>query len=514
MSTIARLAILAFTLSLPLGATLADPPAEKPKEEEKKDPPAPSVTEHTVTIGGKAVRYRVTAGMLPLMDDRLKVKANVFNVSYERLDENEKDKDGKAVTVASRNAGSRPVTFAFNGGPGSSSVWLHLGALGPRKVAMGPEGERLAGAALVDNPDAWLDFTDLVFIDPVSTGFSRSQEGEDPRQFHGLDEDVRAVGDFIRLHLTRSQRWLSPKYLCGESYGTTRAAGLAGDLASRLGIAVDGVVLVSPVLNFQTLSFDSGNDTAYWLFLPTYTATAFYHKRLAPPLDADFGRALDEARAFAQGDYLLALAQGDALPAARRDEIAAKIAALTGLTPEFIKRADLRVDIGAFTKELLRDQGKTVGRFDSRYTGVDRNHNAAAPEYDPSYAVVQAPFTAALNAYIRTELGYQSDINYEILTGAVQPWSFPGRNRYANVGESLRGAMARNPRLRVLVASGYYDLATPFFAATYTMTHLGLAESARANISQTFYDAGHMMYLRQADLTKLRQDAAAFYERD
>ncbi|HZW07974.1 MAG TPA: hypothetical protein VFF65_12700, partial [Phycisphaerales bacterium] len=334
---ILRLAILALGLALPLAPVLADPPADK-AEETKKEPPPPSVTEHTVTIAGKPVRYRVTAGTQPLLDDRLKVKAHVFNIAYERLADEEKDKDGKPVTMASRDGAKRPITFAFNGGPGSSSVWLHLGALGPRKVAMGPEGERLPAPALADNPDAWLDFTDLVFIDPVSTGFSRTHEGEDPRQFHGLDEDIRAVGDFIRLHLTRSSRWLSPKYLCGESYGTTRAAGLAGDLSSRLGIAVDGVVLISPVLNFQTLSFDNGNDTAYWLFLPTYTATAFYHKKLAPPYNADFSKALDEARAFAQGDYLLALAQGDALPPEKRDEVAARVAGLTGLSPEFVKR--------------------------------------------------------------------------------------------------------------------------------------------------------------------------------
>jgi carboxypeptidase C (cathepsin A) len=517
-----RTCLVAFALAVPFAAgaaVFADPPAppagDKKEEEKKKDPPKPSVTEHTVTIAGKAVKYRVTAGMQPLLDDKLKVKANVFNIAYERLvDGDEKDKDGKLVTVASKEVGKRPVTFAFNGGPGSSSVWLHLGALGPRKVAMGAEGERLPDTNLVDNPDGWLDFTDLVFIDPVSTGFSRPQDGEDPNQFHGLDEDVRSVGDFIRLYLTRSQRWLSPKYLCGESYGTTRAAGLSSDLSGRLGITLNGIVLVSPVLNFQTLSFDQGNDTAYWLFMPTYTATAFYHKKLAAPLDGDLAKALDEARAFAQGDYLAALSQGDALPAAKRDEVAARYAALTGLSVDYVKRAGLRITMDAFAKELLRDQRKTVGRYDSRYTGVDRNQNGTSPEYDPSYSAVQGSFTAALNAYIRGELGYESDQNYEILTGNVHPWNFPARNRYVNVSDSLRSAMAQNPGMRVLVVSGYYDLATPFFAATYTATHLGLDESVRKNITQTFYDAGHMVYLRQADLTKLRRDAEGFYGAD
>lgn len=506
--------VLAFAPLWSNSTFAADPPAaDKAKDEDKKkEPPKPSITEHAVTIGGTVVKYRVTAGVQPQLDDKLKVKANVFNIVYERLaDGDEKDKEGKPLTLAAKEPGRRPITFAFNGGPGSSSVWLHLGALGPRKVAMGTEGERLAATSLADNPESWLDFTDLVFVDPVSTGFSRPQEGEDPNQFHGLDEDVRSVSDFIRLHLTRSQRWLSPKFLCGESYGTTRAAGLARDLSDRLGITLDGVVLVSPVLNFQTLSFEPGNDTAYWLFMPTYTATAFYHKKLAPPLDADLERTIEQATAWAQSEYVVALSQGDALPAARRDEVAAKLASLTGLSVEFVKRSNLRVSIGAFTKELLRDRGKTVGRFDSRYTGIDRSREGTSPDYDPSYTAVQGPFTASLNAYLRGELGYESDLNYEILTGNVHPWNYPARNRYVNVSESLRSAMTKNPTMRVLVVSGYYDLATPFFAATYTNTHMSLDESLRGNITQTFHRSGHMVYLRDADMVKLKRDAAAFY---
>lgn len=508
-----------------LAAQPASPakPDDKPKSDEKaKDAKEadkefkPSITEHTVTIGGQPVRYRVTAGLSPLMDDKLKTKARVFSIAYERIaDGDEKDKDGKLITLASKDAGKRPITFAFNGGPGSSSVWLHLGALGPRRVDLGAEGFRKhgeSGPILIDNPEAWLDFTDLVFIDPVTTGYSRPADGEDAQQFHGLDEDIRWVAEFIRLHLVRSQRWLSPKFLCGESYGTTRAAGLSADLQGRLGISLTGLVLISPVLNFQTLAFDTGNDMPYWLFLPTYTTTAFYHKKLAAPLSENLSKTYDEAAAWASSDYLLALAQGDALPAAKRDEIAARLSTYTGLSVDYLKRANLRPTIGAFTKELCRTEGRTVGRLDSRYKGIDRNLNGATTESDPSYAAIQGPYTAALNAYIRGELGFESDLNYEILTGKVQPWNYgPARNRYADVAESLRSAMSQNPSLKVLVCSGHYDLATPPMAMTYTMTHMGLDESVRKNITQTYYECGHMIYLREADLAKLRKDTEAFY---
>lgn len=503
-------ALLAEARAVPVPVRAA---ADEPKDKDKKDDDAkPVVTDHTVTLGGQIVKYRATAGLSPLMDDKLKAKARVFSVMYERLAD-EPDKDGKAVTLASREPAKRPITYAFNGGPGSSSVWLHMGALGPRRVLMGTEGELVTPTQVVECIGSWLDFTDLVFIDPVSTGYSRALDGEDPKQFHGLDEDIRWVAEFIRLHLVKHERWLSPKYLAGESYGTTRAAGLSSDLQGRLGISLTGIVLVSPVLNFQTTSFDNFNDTAYWLFLPTYTATAWFHKRLPPPLGGGTLRqAVDEATAFAQTDYLLALAQGDALPDARRAEVAARLSALTGLSVEYIQRANLRVPIFNFTKELLRSEGKTVGRFDSRYTGLDRNQNGTSPEYDPSYAVIQGSYTAALNAYVRGDLNFESDLNYEILTGAVQPWNYgQARNRYADVTEPLRSAMTQNPNLRVLVCSGWYDLATPAFAMTYTMTHMGLNPLVRPRISQVYYEAGHMMYLREADLLKLREDARAFY---
>lgn len=500
---------LVFFAAVPLRAL-----AQDDRKEAEKKLFEPRVTEHEVTVRGRVIRYRVTAGLSPLMDDDLKTKARVFSIAYERLaDGDAKDATGKPMTLAAQDPGKRAITFAFNGGPGSSSVWLHLGALGPRRVKMG-DAEGAAPpvpGALMDNEETWLEFTDLVFIDPVSTGYSRPAEGEDPNQFHGLDEDVRWVGEFIRLYLVRSQRWLSPKFLAGESYGTTRAAGLSGHLQGALGINLNGIVLVSPVLNFATISFDNGNDLPYWLFLPSYTATAFYHKKLPPPWNQDLDTTLKAAAEWARTDYLQALAKGGALSAQERDAIADKLATFTGLSVEYVKRANLRIPEWEFFGELLRGEGKTIGRYDSRYTGINRNGNAASHEYDPSYSAVQGAFTACLNAYIRGELNFESDLNYEILTGRVHPWNF-GRNRYADVSETLRSAMTQNPSLRVLACDGYYDLATPFLAMTYTADHMGLDPTLRGHLTQSFFHAGHMMYLREEDLKKLHDDAAKFYE--
>jgi len=474
---------------------------EKKKDKDKPPimPEDPVVTEHTVTIGGNPITYTATAGLIPLLDDKGKARANVFYVSYVRKD--------------SADDPNRPVTFAFNGGPGSSSVWLHLGTLGPRRILMGPEGETpIPPGGLADNAESWLDFTDLVFVDPVSTGFSRAEEGTNSKEFHGLDEDIDAMGDFIRMFITRNRRWTSPKFLVGESYGTTRASGLSIDLHERLGIDLNGIVLVSPVLNFQTISFDLGNDDAYRLFLPTYAATAFFHGKLQGPQGASLDAAVQAARAFADSEYMLALAKGDALTDDERAGVARRMAELIGISEKFILQSNLRISQSAFSKELLRDQSRTVGRFDSRYKGIDRVDTGTRPEYDASDAAVEGPFTAGLNQYIRAELGYETDREYAILTGSVNPWNY-GRNtnRYVNVAENLRQAMTQNPNLNVLVCSGYYDLATPFHAATFTVNHLGLDETLEGNISQQYYKAGHMMYLRDEDRAKLRSDAQAFY---
>jgi carboxypeptidase C (cathepsin A) len=488
--------------------TPADAKKDEKKDDKKDEKKGPSVTHHEVTIGGKVIKYTATAGMLDMPDYEGKPKANVFYVSYT------KDDDAKDA------AATRPVTFAFNGGPGSSSVWLHLGTLGPRRVDFADPNEKPGEPPvpappyrMIDNEFSWLDLTDIVFIDPVSTGYSRPVEGENPNQFHGLSEDIRWVGDFIRLWTTKNQRWASPKFLAGESYGTTRASGLSGYLQDTHGMYLSGIVLISPVLNFQTIEFDVGNDTPFWLYLPTYTATAWYHHRLDPDLQKDLAATVREVEQWAATDYLVALGKGESLTAQERDAIATRLSRYTGLSKQFCLDAHLRILDGNFYKELLRAQGRTVGRLDSRYQGIDRTNVGDGPEYDASYSAIQGPFTAALYSYVRNELGYENDNTYEILTGRVHPWNFSATNRYAEVANTLRSAMTKNKNLHVLVASGYYDLATPFFAATYTIDHLGLDPTLRSHISQTFYEAGHMIYIRHADLAKFKSDVAAFYSR-
>jgi carboxypeptidase C (cathepsin A) len=456
------------------------------------------VTHHKVRIGGQEVAYTATAGTLVLREEDGKAKASLFFIAYTR--------DGV------KDPARRPIAFTYNGGPGSSSVWLHLGAFGPRRVLMDDEGMPLAPPyRLVDNGESLLDVTDLVFIDPVSTGYSRPAQGEDPNQFHGLREDIKWVGEFIRLYTGRFARWSSPKFLVGESYGTTRSAGLSRYLQESHGMYLNGIVLISSILNFETARFDVGNDLPYPLFLPTYTATAWYHQRLPPDLQADLKKALAEAESFALGEYTLALARGNELPAAERRAVAARLARLTGLSPDYLERANLRPVISGFVKELLRDSRQTVGRIDSRYKGVDRTATGETYEYDPSSAATQGPFTAMLNDYVHSELGFASDLPYEILTDRVRPWNYKDfANQYVNVAEDLRRALAENASLKVFVANGYFDLATPFFATRYTFDHLGFDPTYPQRVSMAYYECGHMMYVRRADREKLKSDVAGF----
>lgn len=485
----------------------AQAPGEKPGEkaadkskEEKKAPLEDKVvqTKHSARIGGQEIKYTATAGTIVMKTEEGDPKATVFYIAYTRDD----------VSDLSQ----RPVMFTFNGGPGSSSVWLHLGAFGPRRVDMGDAGALLPPPyKLVDNESSLLDTTDIVFIDPVSTGYSRPAPGESPNQFHGVQEDVQSVGDFIRLYTTRNKRWSSPKFLAGESYGTTRAAGLSGYLQGRYGMYLNGIILVSTILNFQTADFNSGNDLPYILYLPTYTAIAWYHKRLPSDLQSDLKKAVQESEEFANGDYTLALMAGDALPPAKHTEVVKKLARLTGLSEDYIERTNMRVEIERFTKELLRSQRRTVGRIDGRFLGIDLDAAGEGPEYDPSISAIMGPYTGAFNDYVRGDLKFDSDLPYEILTGRVAPWSYkPYENRYVDVGETLRSAMTQNPFLRVFVAKGYYDLATPFFAADYTIDHLGLDPSLRNHISGAYYESGHMVYAHLPSLAKLKQDTAQF----
>ena len=433
-----------------------------------------------------------------------KPRASVFFVAYFR--------EGVADPAA------RPLTFAFNGGPGSSAVWLHMGALGPRRVEMGDAGDRLPPPyGLVDNDESLLDVTDLVFIDPVGTGFSRSLEGEKAKDFHRLDKDVESVAEVIRLLTSRYGRWRSPKFLVGESYGTTRAAALARLLQDRHGMYLNGIALVSLVLDFATILFGRGydNDLPHVLYLPAYTATAWYHGKLPPDLQqGGLQSALAESERYAFGDYALALLRGARLDDTERVTVAATVARLTGLDPAWVERADLRVHDQRFFKELLRLDGRTVGRLDSRFTGFDRDGAGERIEDDPSGQAIIGPYSTVFNEYVRRELGFETDLPYEVLSMKThEAWRWERDNDYVRVSDDLRRAIVANPSLQVLVASGLFDLATPYFAADYTVDHLGLPAELRGNVRTETYGAGHMMYVHPPSRAKLKGDLAALVDR-
>lgn len=487
----------------------APAPAAKEAEAEKPERAAPpkeaprdqiSTTQHSITVSGQVINYTARAGTIVLKEEDGSPRANFFFISYTR--------DGG-------DPGKRPVTFTFNGGPGSSSVWLHMGAFGPRRVVYrDDEGHAaLPPYRLMDNEYSILDVTDLVFIDPVTTGFSRAIPFKEAGKFHGIEADVESVGEFIRLWTTRYGRWSSPKFLAGESYGTTRAAGLSGWL-QRQGVYLNGIVLISSILNFETTSFESGNDLAYVLFLPTYTAIAWYHKRLPPDLQNDtLENAIAQSEKYALGPYTAALMTGDRITEEERRNVAAHLANLTGLSRDYIERANLRIQIQRFDKELLRDQRRTVGRLDGRFTGIDRDAAGESPEFDPSYAAIFGEYTAAFNDYVRRGLKYETDAAYEILTDKVRPWSYDrAQNRFVDVGDTLRGAMSQNPYLKVFVANGYYDLATPFAATRYTFARMQLDPEVRKNVSMDYFEGGHMMYIDRRAHAKLKKSVADFIQ--
>jgi len=473
-------------------------PAKEPAKEKSKEAEEKLVqSKHTVTIDGQTIHYTASTGTIFLRDEDDKPTASVFYIAYTR-------DDTKDLTA-------RPVTFSFNGGPGSSSVWMHLGMLGPRRIHLADDGSAVPPPyKLVDNEYSLLDESDLVFIDPVSTGFSRAIPPKDADKFHGLRSDTESVAEFIRLYVTRHGRWTSPKFIIGESYGTTRAAALSADLENRLHMNVNGIMLVSTVLNFETISFGPGNDLPYILFLPSYATTAWYHKKLSPELQQmTLPDLYAKAQTFASGPYSAALFAGSSLDPAQRKSVVEQYAQLTGLKTNYVERANLRVPLDRFAAEVLAEEDREVGRYDGRYVGYVRDRLAGGMERDPSYDAVASTFASTFNTYVRSELNYETDLNYVIL-GGIGRWTWDRENAFVDVAENLANAMTANPFLKIHVSCGYYDLATPIFATRYTFDHMGIDPTLLSNITIDNYTAGHMMYLNLPDLKKSKADLARF----
>jgi len=461
---------------------------------------------HSLTIGRKKLAYTTSTGRIVLREEVIedgkfagfKARATVFITAY---------------TLDGAPSRKRPVTFAFNGGPGSSSVWLHLGLLGPRRVLSGDVDDRVPPPYdIVDNLETLLVHTDLVFIDPVATGFSRAVDGVKPADYHGFTRDIESVGEVIRLWTSRNGRWLSPKFLTGESYGTLRAAGLAAYLQGRHGMYVNGIALVSSVLDIGTIRFTEGNDVPYVMYLPTYAAVAHYHGKHP---GRELGEVVAEAEAYAAGDYPRILARGNRLSPAERRAAVAKLARLTGLRREYVDRVNLRIEHVRFFTELLRDQGLAVGRLDARFTASEPDGGREQFSADPSYSHIQGPYTAAFNQYVREELGYENDLPYEILSGPTnEAWSYKEfEGRSISVVEQLGGAMRANPALKLHVACGYYDGATPHFGAEHVIAHLPIPAELRENVELARYEAGHMMYVHEPSRIRQSADLADFVNR-
>ena len=432
-----------------------------------------SITQHKLVVNGESINYTATAGYLQLKSKDCKPIANMFFVAYV-----------KKPTVTSS---LRPITFVFNGGPGSSSLWLHMGAIGPKRIPMLENGEPLPPPyKIIDNEYTWLDKTDIVFIDPINTGYSRPVRGEKAEQFLGYENDISSIGEFIRLYISQNDRWNSPKFVAGESYGTTRAAGLSGHLQEKHGIYINGVMLLSTVLNYQTITPNIGNDLPYPLILPSLAATAWYHKKLNLKY-TDLSVVTDEAEKFATSKYLNALQKGDMLTPGEKEELSKTLSGLIGLDPDYLKRINLRPYINSFNKALLKSENKVTGRLDSRFTGTVYDAFSESVKSDPSYnRVILGAYSTTVNDYIGRTLNYKTDLPYEILNFEVyKAWDMP-KNSFLDMSAALRKAMTDNHHLKVWISSGYYDLATPYFATEYTINHLFLEPKLKKNITTTY----------------------------
>ncbi len=511
MNRAISLLLIAAFAGLSVAARAADPPpaaATPPSAAAQSELPAyPDVTTpHTVTVGGKPIAYTARAGTIALRDQNNQVTARVFYTAY---------------TVDGTNPLTQPVTFLYNGGPGSSTMWLRMGSVGPVRVhaanaaASGPPPYTVA-----NNPYTLLDKSDLVFIDMPDSGFGRIAPGKE-KEYFGVDQDIAAFGQFITSYLSEFNRWNSPKFLFGESYGTTRSAGLADWLLNH-GVALNGVVLQSSILNFG-LDYGNGDpigggDWPYVLYLPTEAATAWYHNKV-PNRPADVATFVQQSREFALGEYLNALDRGDKISNSERGDVVRKLSNFLGLPQQFIRNANLRVSYDKFQRELLRSQGIVVGRLDSRYQTYDLDRAAySGPDWDPTDSSIDAPYTTAVNAYIRGDLRYNPPMPYraniyDIIYANGSSWDNSHNGQYpTNVAPDLADAMTQNPHLHVFSANGYYDFATPFFATEYTLRHLNLNPGLQSNITYGFYDAGHMIYLSDSALAQYKNDLAHFYD--
>lgn len=494
------LAALAAAGTLALGAPTIAQDAPKPEAAAKPAPsPEPQVRTRDLvgTFGGQRIAYRATIADTILSDEAGKAEAVIVTTSY----------------VKTPADPSRPVFFIYNGGPGSGSVWLQMGAFGPKRVAI-PSDARDDGAPpypLLDNPDSLLDVADLVFIDPPGTGFSYLTQGTDPKKYYGLRQDARAVAEVIRRWINDNGRWSSPKYLGGESYGTSRTAMVVDELEGGTynDVGLNGLILISTILDFAGREPTPGNELAYVVTLPSMAAAAYYHGKVQAP---SVQSIVEDARRFAIGPFASALLKGQDLPAEERASVRRELARLTGLSDEYLEQADLRVTDQRFYKELLRDRGLTIGRLDARYTGKDFDNAGETPDDDPSFYGIDAGYTAAINQWARETLGYKTDRQYQSIgnVGGQWDWSLGsgrGRQAYLNIAPLIGQAMRQNAQLRLFNAQGYYDFATPFFGAEYSLKRSGIPQE---RITWKYYEAGHMMYVRDEDRAKLSADLRAF----
>ncbi|WP_288073105.1 hypothetical protein [Hydrotalea sp.] len=497
--------IALFALFVQLLGQPTPPPSHKPLNDTTSAKPVVAITHHSIVIAGKTVNYTATAGTLILNNEKGEPIASFGFVAY--------TKDGVS------DLSKRPVLFGYNGGPGSSSLWLHMGALGPRRVVVNDLAAPTPPPYKVeDNQNSILDVTDIVMIDPIGTGFSHAIGKAQNKDFWGVDQDLRSISNFIKEYITENDRWNSPKYLLGESYGTMRSAGVVNYLQERLGIAVNGVILVSSVLDLRQLTFGPGDDISYVMYLPTYAATAYFHHKL-PNQPANLPAFLEEVTNYAKGAYTTVLMLGDKIDAATKNAVAEKLAAYTGLSKDYLLKANLRVTEPQFTQELLRDQHLTVGRLDSRFTGINQNLLAENARFDPQSTAITPAYTATFLNYLYNELKVNKTMYYHISAYNAEGFKWDWQRKGGLWGEGvyppstapdLANAMSKNPNLKVLVFNGYYDLATPFYGTEYTMDHLGLEPAIQKNISMKYFDAGHMMYVHPASLVTFKKDIADF----